>query len=140
MPHHATDGTRRGAVARTTWIEAMRYVNGIFCVVLALFALVQYNDPDFLLWFLIYGIAGAFCAIAAFRPGLWPASGALRAAFWACFALAVVGTAIYWPVVWTDWIHVEETREGVGMWIVMAGMVVAAIVFRGIHRDATAPA
>lgn len=118
----------------------MRYVNGIFCVLLVLFALVQYNDPDFVLWFVIYGIAGAFCGLAAFRPGLWRTSGALRGVFWTCFALAVIGTVLYWPVVWADWIHVEETREGVGMWVVMAGMIVAALGFRGATGRAPAPA
>lgn len=109
----------------------MRYVNGIFSVLLVLFALVQYNDPDFLLWFVVYGIAGVFCGLVAFRPALIRGSAALKGAFWACFALAVVGTILYWPVVWADWIHVEETREGVGMWIVMAGMICAAIGLRG---------
>ena len=109
----------------------MRYVNGIFCILLVLFALVQYNDPDFVLWFIIYGIAGAWCGIAAFRPALYAGSTVVKGAFWACFALAVIGTVLYWPVVWADWIHVEETREGVGMWIVMAGMIVAALGLRG---------
>lgn len=114
----------------------MRYVNMVFCAVLVLFAVVQYNDPDFLLWFLIYGVAGAFCGIAAFRTDLYRTSGAVRIGFWACFALAVVGTVFYWPVVWADWIHVEETREGIGMWMVMAGMIAAAIGFRAPPRRA----
>jgi hypothetical protein len=118
----------------------MRYVNGFLCVLLVLFALVQYNDPDFLLWFVIYGVAGAFCGIAAFRPGLYRTSGAVRGAFWACFALAAIGTVFYWPVVWADWINVEETREGVGMWIVMAGMILAAIGLRSAGESASATA
>ena len=117
----------------------MRYVNGIFCVVLGLFALVQYNDPDFLLWFLIYGIPAVFCGIAAFRPGLYRESGALRAVFWACFAAAVIGTVFYWPTVWANWIHVEETREGIGMWIVMAGMIAAALGLRDRARRTPVP-
>lgn len=35
------------------WREVMKYVNGFLCVVLALFTIVQYNDPDALLWILI---------------------------------------------------------------------------------------
>ena len=118
----------------------MRYVNGIFCVLLVLFALVQYNDPDFLLWFVIYGVAGAWCGIAAFRPALYRDQAAVRIGFWACFALAALGTVLYWPVVWAEWIHVEETREGVGMWIVMAGMITAALGLRSATRAAPATA
>ncbi|HEX6141086.1 MAG TPA: transmembrane 220 family protein [Geminicoccaceae bacterium] len=118
----------------------MRYVNGIFAIVLGLFALVQYNDPDFIVWFLIYAIPSVFCAIAASRPAFYRTSGALRGAFWACFALAVVGTVWYWPTVWTDWIHVEETREGVGMWMVMASMIAVALGLRAERRTEPAPA
>lgn len=118
----------------------MRYVNGIFAIVLGLFALAQYNDPDFIVWFLIYAIPAVFCAIAASRPALYRTSAALRGTFWVCFGLAVIGTVWYWPTVWTDWIHVEETREGVGMWIVMLGMILAALGLRSERRDVHAPA
>ena len=48
----------------------MRYVNGFFCVMLTLFALVQYNDPDALVWLVIYAIAAVWAGVAAFRPDL----------------------------------------------------------------------
>lgn len=112
----------------------MRYVNGLFCALLALFALVQYNDPDFIVWLAIYGIAAFWCGIAAFRTDTFRDSGTMRGAFWICFGLAALGTVYYWPTVWADWIHVEETREGIGMWIVMAGMIAAALGLR--RRDA----
>ena len=46
----------------------MRYVNGFFCVLLVLFAIVQYNDPDAILWILIYGVPAVWAGLAAFRP------------------------------------------------------------------------
>ena len=45
----------------------MRYLNGFFCILLILFAAVQYNDPDFALWFSIYAMAAAWAGVAAFR-------------------------------------------------------------------------
>ena len=65
----------------------MRYVNGFFCVMLGLFAIAQYNDPDALLWFLIYAIAAAWAGVLAFRPSLLPAS-------WP----AVAGRGPAWPM------------------------------------------
>jgi hypothetical protein len=115
----------------------MRYVNGFLCLCLALFAIAQYNDPDFLLWFLIYAVPAGFAGIAAFRPDLLHRSRALIGAFWACFALAALGTVYYWPTQWHNWIHIEETREGIGMMIVLATMILVAFSLR---RAPPAPA
>ena len=102
----------------------MRAVNGLFCVVLGLFAITQYNDPDALLWFLIYGIPAAWAGVVAFRPELLPANRGTTAAFLACLAAAVAGTIYMWPSLPANWIHVEEEREGIGLIIVTAGLIV----------------
>jgi drug/metabolite transporter (DMT)-like permease len=101
----------------------MRAVNGLFCVVLGLFAIVQYNDPDAVLWFLIYAIPAAWAGVVAFRPRLLPTNGAALAAFVACLAAAVAGTIHLWPSLPANWIHVEEEREGIGLIIVTAGLI-----------------
>jgi hypothetical protein len=93
----------------------MRYVNGFFCVVLAVFALAQYNDPDALVWFLIYAIPAAWAGIAAFRPDLLPANPVAIAAYVACLAAAAAGSIYMWPALPDNWIHVEEEREGLGL-------------------------
>lgn len=108
----------------------MRYVNGVLCLCLALFAIAQYNDPDFLWWFLIYGVAAAWAGLAAFRPEAFRQNRGLAAAFWACLALAAAGTLYYWPSAWQNWIHIEETREGIGMMIVLATMLIVAASVR----------
>ena len=106
----------------------MRIVNGLFCVVLLLFAVVQYNDPDFLFWFLVYAMGSVWCGLAALRPGLMTRHGALRGFFALCLIGAVVGTVYFWPsgtawwtkeVIWDN----ELVREGLGMAIVAAGMI-----------------
>jgi Transmembrane family 220, helix len=103
----------------------MRYVNGIFCLVLALFAILQHNDPDALLWFLIYGVPAAWCGAVAVRPRLLPANRPVLTAFLACLAVAIAGTVYMWPSLPANWIHVEEEREALGLMIVTAGLIAA---------------
>ena len=102
----------------------MRYVNGFFCVVLGLFAIVQYNDPDALLWFLIYGIPAAWAGALAVRPSVLQATRPTIIAFLSCLAAAVAGTIYLWPSLPANWIHIEEEREGLGLIIVTAGLLV----------------
>lgn len=44
----------------------MRIVNLILAVMFIIFAFVQVNDPDPLVWILIYGLVAATCVMAAF--------------------------------------------------------------------------
>ena len=46
----------------------MRILNGFLCVILALFTIVQYNDPDAILWIVIYGVPAVWAGVAAYRP------------------------------------------------------------------------
>lgn len=46
----------------------MRAINGLFCLILILFAVVQHNDPDFLFWFIVYALAAIWCGLAALMP------------------------------------------------------------------------
>jgi hypothetical protein len=113
----------------------MRAVNGLFCVVLGVFAIAQYNDPDALLWFLIYGIPAAWAGVVAFRPDLLPSNRAAIGAFLACLAAAVAGAIYLWPSLPANWIHVEEEREGLGLIIVTAGLLVAGWTWRRRNRS-----
>lgn len=118
----------------------MRVLSGLFCLVLALFALVQYNDPDFLYWFVIYGLAAIWCALAALKPSLLTENNALRGFFALCVIGAVVGTFYYWPsgedwwakdVIWDN----ELVREGLGMAIVTIGLLLAGLTWWQSGRD-----
>jgi hypothetical protein len=66
----------------------VRCVSGVFALILALFAGVQYNDPDGPFWVVVYLVPAGWAA--AVRPGLLDAR-------LACFALAAVGTVVFWP-------------------------------------------
>jgi hypothetical protein len=103
----------------------MRAVNALFCVVLGLFAIVQYNDPDAVLWFLIYAIPAAWAGVLAFRPDLLPTNGVAITAYLVCLAAAVAGAIYLWPSLPENWIHVEVEREGLGVIIVTVALIVA---------------
>lgn len=112
----------------------MRVISGLFCLILILFALVQYNDPDFLFWFVIYALAAAWCGLATVNPGLLNSNGPLRALFALCLIGAVVGTFYFWPgefawwqggVIWDN----ELVREGLGMAIVTIGLVITGLTW-----------
>jgi hypothetical protein len=139
----AAGTTEQTAIPSKTWSEPMRYVNSIFCVVLALFAILQYNDPDALLWFLIYAIPAAWAGMAAFRPRLLVANPATTAAYLACLAAAIAGTVYLWPSLPANWIHVEEEREGLGLIIATAALLVAGWTWwrrnRNLSPDHAAP-
>jgi hypothetical protein len=116
----------------------MRIVNGVFCVLLVLFALVQYNDPDFWLWGAIYGFAALFAGLAAFRPARF-ASGPASAAYGAALLLSFYGVWFYWPTTprwWMEevWWVTETAREGMGMMIVVVALLLALPVVLGARR------
>ena len=107
----------------------MRYVNGFFCAMLTLFALAQYNDPDGVLWFLIYAIPAAWAGLAAFRPDLLAPRPRTIGAYALCLAAVVLGSAYMWPSLPDNWIHVEEEREGLGLIIATAALIVVGWTF-----------
>ena len=105
----------------------MRAVNGLFCVVLGVFAIVQYNDPDALLWFLIYGVPAVWAGLAAWKPESLSASPAALGALAVCLVLSLAGMIYMWPAEFSTWWDAEEVREGMGLMIVTAALLVVAV-------------
>ena len=103
----------------------MRSVNGFFCLLLTLFALVQYNDPDAAMWFLIYAIPAAWAGAVAFRRHVPVPRSPTIGAYALCLAAAVLGSFSLWPSLPENWIEVEEEREGLGM--IIAAVALAAV-------------
>ncbi len=112
----------------------MRYINGFFCLILALFAVVQYNDPDFLAWFLIYGIAALWAGWAAFDARSLAGRPWLLAAFGACLLAAIIGTVSMWPAFASGWIDIETEREGAGLMVVTLGLLIVALTVWQVRR------
>jgi len=116
----------------------MRIVNGVLCLLLILFTAVQYNDPDYLLWILIYGIGAVFTGLAAYRPGLFT-SPRLATAFILFLAVSIGGVYYYWPTTpgwWMQdvWWETETAREGMGMMIVTGAMLIVGLTVLRVRR------
>lgn len=106
----------------------MRIVSGVFCIMMVLFTLVQFNDPDALHWAFIYGVAALWCGVAAYRPEL--VSGVqINRLLMICIALAAIATVWYFPKTpkfWQTevWWVTETAREGMGMMIALIALIV----------------
>ena len=117
----------------------MRFVLGIVALLMLLFVVVQYNDPDGPLWMVYYGVPAIWAGLAAFRPQIFAGQPA-RALLIASLIAAAGLTIFYWPPAdhWWDidvWWESEESREGMGMMIVTAALAItAAAVFSGRGR------
>ncbi len=116
----------------------MRIVNGVLCLLLILFTVVQYNDPDYLLWGLIYGIGAVFTGLAAYRPGLF-ASPRLATVFALFLAASFGGVYYYWPATpgwWMKdvWWETETAREGMGMMIVTVALLITGLTVLRARR------
>jgi hypothetical protein len=116
----------------------MRIVNGILFVLLILFISVQYNDPDGMLWGLIYAAGVVWCGIAAFRSGLF-AKRSVFGLYVLTMLTAIGGMIYYWPDTprwWMEevWWQTETAREGMGMMILCTALAFAGIVALNTRR------
>jgi Transmembrane family 220, helix len=117
--HDRADGDRS-----KTWSRAMRYVNAFLCLLFVVCTIAQYNDPDAVVWVLIYAIPAIWTGAVALRPDVL-SNRPLKIAFLACLGAAIAGTIYMWPSLPENWIRIEEEREGLGLMIVTAALVVA---------------
>jgi peptidoglycan/LPS O-acetylase OafA/YrhL len=117
----------------------MRTVNGFFAAMLAVFALLQYNDPQPVLWFLIYAVPALLCGLAAWRPTVVAGSLPLQAALALCLVAAAIGAVVMWPYEWREWWEREDIRDGMGLIIVTLALAFAALtVWRARRSHAAA--
>ena len=123
---------------------SFRIVNGVMAALMAFAVVVQYNDPDPLLWIGLYAAACAICLAAAVR-GVIPVSPALVvgavALAWALAVAAGVPAAVYTHM-FDAWemqsATIEEARETSGLLIVAAWMAVLCWVgWRGRRSPGT---
>lgn len=108
----------------------MRYVNLLLCLLLLLFAIAQYNDSDGLFWGAVYLVPAIFAGLAAFRLRLL-CSGPPLVLLLAAAAGWLAGVAWFWPQApdfWRQevWWETETAREGMGMIVAAAVLIVAA--------------
>ena len=114
----------------------MRYVNGFFCGLFVLFAVVQYNDPDAVLWILIYGVTAIWTGLAAFRTVPFAHNRLLLGAFALTLVAMAAGAVYEWPQSIADWWDNEFVREGLGLIIATVALLVVAYTLRRTRREA----
>jgi hypothetical protein len=118
---------------------AMRIFSGIMCTVMVAFTVVQFNDPDAFHWIAIYAVAAIWCGFAAYRPALLGGGG--QRLLILTLVLGAIGTVWYFPKTtgfWHTevWWVTETAREGMGMMIAFAALVIAWITVRRYALEA----
>lgn len=114
----------------------MQILLGLLLALMILFGAVQYNDPDGMLWMTIYAVPALWCGAGLFRPGVFKYK-LVIGVFWTSVLVALVGIIYFWPLTprfWTKevWYNVETAREGMGLMIVFA---VLLVVFYSIRKN-----
>ena len=120
----------------------MRILNSIFALLFMTFAFVQVNDPDPILWILIYGAMAAVSVMAVFEFYMQKFMLALALGY-------LVYSVVLIPGVW-EWIssndryllfddiakmqypYIEEAREFLGLMICL--FVLAFYLIRSRHK------
>jgi len=113
------------ATSRSSHLKRLpvhRILNTILFLLMLLFVMVQFNDPDGWAWMLIYAIPAVWTAIAAFRPAALSKS-TIRGLLVCSVLGAIIGLLYFWPTSegwWRQevWWETETAREGMGMMIV----------------------
>jgi Kef-type K+ transport system membrane component KefB len=109
----------------------MRYVNILLGLMMVAFAAAQYNDPDALLWIVLYLVPAAWAFAAAFRLAqVRSTRGTTLLSITLAAGVAVV--IYYWPAApqfWRKdvWWDDEEAREGMGLMIALLVLLFVAL-------------
>lgn len=107
-------------------------LTGLFALLCAVSASLQYNDPDPLRWGAVYLACGASAIVLLPRPGWWPVTVAvaIAAAIWS----TVLWAGVAGHVSFADFVgkmsekggKVEELREAAGLSIAAIGCALCA--------------
>lgn len=123
----------------------MKILNLFLAAVFIVFAFLQVNDPDPVLWIVIYGLMAVACVLAAFRyyyPKIW----AGVAIIFALYSLVFLSGVTEWfksddkAMLFDDlakmqYPYIEESREFLGLFI-----CIVVLVFHLLSaRRSTAP-
>jgi hypothetical protein len=106
-----------------------RLIHTVTLLAMLGFVGVQYNDPDAWLWALYYGVPAFWAFVAGYRQRLL-ASMRWRGALWTSVAAWAGLVAHHWPAMphfWQKavWIQEESAREGMGLMIALAVLLLA---------------
>lgn len=76
----------------------MKIINALFAVIFILSALIQYNDPDPVLWMAIYGYGALTCALAFAKKDnkIWHLVGIIVFLLYAAYLIFVSEGVLSW--------------------------------------------
>ena len=116
----------------------MRIVNFLLAAMFLVFAFVQVNDPDPVIWILIYGIMAVFCIMAIFE--FYPKKFLIGVlVLYALYSLVYLPGLAQWlrsdnkadlfdNIAKMENLYIEESRESLGLFICV--IVLAFFLYR----------
>ncbi len=118
----------------------MKILNLLLAVLFLLFAFVQVNDPDPVVWILIYGVMAVACVMAAFNK-YYPVAHVVVLVAYIAYSFVSVGGAIEWlqsedksmlfdDIAKMQYPYIEESREFLGLLICIAVLIMHLITYR----------
>lgn len=116
----------------------MRIVNFVLAAMFLVFAFVQLNDPDPVIWILIYGVMAVFCIMAIFEfyPRKFLIGVLVLYAFYGLFYLPGLAewlrhdnkADLFDNIAKMEHLYIEESREFLGL--VICIVVLSVYLFR----------
>jgi len=122
----------------------MRILNFFLAIMFLVFAFLQVNDPDPVVWILIYGVMAVYCVMAIFE--FYPQKFLLGTiAIFVLYSLLFVNGVIDWlqsdnkvglfdDLAKMQYPYIEESREFIGLAICIAVLVFYYVRSRRIQR------
>ncbi len=131
-------------VVQSRVADLMKVLNLVLAVLFLLFAFVQINDPDPVLWILVYGAMAVACVLAAFRYYYPIALVVLILLFAACAVTYIPGvldwlqsddrSLLFDDLAKMQYPYIEESREFLGLLICIAVLIMHWISYRRIRK------
>lgn len=124
----------------------MKLFNLVLATMFLLFAFVQINDPDPVIWILIYGAMAVVCIFAAFGRHYPMVTSALLIVFLA-YSFFYISGVVEWlnsedksmlfdDIAKMQYPYIEESREFLGLFICMAVLVMHLLVWQSRRNKA----
>lgn len=118
----------------------MKVLNLLLAVLFLLFAFVQINDPDPVLWIFIYGLMAVACILAAFGQ-YYPRIISVLLILYLAYSFFYIPGVIEWlgsedkSMLFDDlakmqYPYIEEAREFLGLFICMIVLVMHLLTWR----------
>ena len=122
----------------------MKVLNLILAALFILFAFVQVNDPDPVLWILIYGLMAVACILAAFGY-YYPKALTLLLLIYLAYSFFLIPGVFEWlrsddrsllfdDIAKMQHLYIEEAREFLGLVICILVLTMHLLNWRSIAR------